>query len=391
MYVAITLLAAVFLSFWGWHKGILHLVLRLSSLLLAYALTWQEAPHLAHFLTNKGWLPGLLVWPAAGLLLFLGGSIIFSAFTNWLESLAPNGWHKSGKAMGGISGAVLGVGVGMLLVWTVGVLQDASQVRAAGHATENIQADVSEGAVLQVSAMMHADRMVRDLSGDVMAAVAQRALGDSGAAEVAVQWVRQPLSMSEGLQHLSRKPELGLLFQDPNNYAVLVHGSSADITRLPPFKALMEDPQVIHFLSVAGLQGKTLSEQSQALADMFSRYARNFEKLRSTQEFQTLTQDPELREKLHQGNLLALMTNDKMRQLVDMLVQERLPDQLPAAKTLQQHAKKMGETDNARAPSATPKQTSPSKPLYRWKDDSGRLHITERKPPEGVTADVIQP
>jgi hypothetical protein len=52
-----------------------------------------------------------------------------------------------------------------------------------------------------------------------------------------------------------------------------------------------------------------------------------------------------------------------------------------------------GEQGSEPASTAQAKQPSaqdPLKLLYRWKDEKGRLHITEEKPPAGIKADVIQ-
>lgn len=389
MFVFIIAITSLLAALWGWRMGFFRLALRLSAILLAYAFTWQEAPRFAHYLADKGWVSGLLVWPIAGLLLFMGGTAIFSAFARLLGKLAPEQWHTGGKFAGAISGVLLGAALGLLMVWTVGVLQDSWALREArqsdaGSITPPIPDTGGSSVVVQ------ADRLIRDLSADSMAALVRGALGNSPSATVATQWVRQPLSMSAGLEHLAGKAELRMLFQDPGNYAVLVRGSAGDIIRLPAFQALTSDPQVMQFLSVAGLPGEALAQQSQALAEILSRYARNFEKLRTTPEFQALAQDAELRQKLQQGNLLVLLTNDKMRRLATMLEQGMPSARLPAATALQQHAKGMGETYRSGS-FAGARQEAPSKPLYRWQDAKGRVHITEDKPPEGVKADVIQP
>jgi len=390
MYITIVLFFALFVSFWGWRKGFLRLVLRFSALLLAYAMTWQAAPQLSHYLAEKGWLPGLLAWPVAGLLLFLGGSMLFSVAARGLGLLMPEEWHESGKVPGAISGLLLGAGIGLLMVWTAGALRDSWALRTAE--SQQTVVDVKNGVAWEPSAMAQADHLVRDASGQAMAVLVKGALGDSPTAAAAAQWARQPLSMSSGLQHLASKPELRQLFQDPDNYAVLVRGSNADIQRLPPFQELVNDPQAIQFLSAVGLPGATPAQQSQAFAGMLSRYAGNFEKLRGTPEFQSLAQDPELREKLKQGNLLALLTNDKMRRLTDMLVQGELPDQLPAEQD-EAYGVDIRRESSAKPGSSKAVSSKPvsSKPLYRWQDDEGRLHITEDKPPEGIKADVIQP
>ncbi len=106
-------------------------------------------------------------------------------------------------------------------------------------------------------------------------------------------------------------------------------------------------------------------------------------------------EDKDLKEKLQQGNLLVLLTHDKMRRLATLLAQDGTLPELSAATTLRQRTAAMdGDGDPATASTgraAAGKKEESAKPLYRWKDERGRLHITEEKPPEGVQADVIQP
>ncbi|HQQ75317.1 MAG TPA: DUF4124 domain-containing protein, partial [Pseudomonadales bacterium] len=371
-----------------------HLVLRLSALLLAYALTWQEAPHFSSYLAGKALVPGVLAWPVAGLVLFIGGSFVFSVLARGLMHVAPEHWQHGGKKSGAFLGAVLGCAVSVLLVWTVGTLRDAWALRTAqDNQTPVVAKTVTVPTVVGVQ---QADTAVRNLSGEAMAVLAHRALGDTPVAQATTQWIREPVSVSAGLQRLASKPELRLLFQDPASYAVLVRGSVSDVQNLPQFQMVTDDAEAMQFLSAVGLPGETAQEESQALAGMLSRYARRFETLRSTPEFQSLAQDPELREKLQQGNLIALLTNDKMRRLAEMLAQDDAgaKDALPAAATLLDRAQQLadaGQSVIVRPASTKSQAQEPSKPLYRWKDSNGRMHITEEKPPEGVKVDVIQP
>lgn len=388
MYITIVLVTAFFTALWGWRKGFLRLILRLSALLLAYAFTWQEAPAFAAYIASKGWLTGLLVWPLAGLILFFAGSMVFSLLARLLARLAPEHWQRGGKRMGAVSGAVLGCGLGLLLVWTAGALQDAWRMRMAQQSAPVQTPSTSE----KTTSLSEADRIVRNLSGNAMAALAQGALGQGPASVAAGRWMRDPLAMSDALKHLMGKPELRQLFENPANYNVLARGSTADIQRLPAFQSLTGDPQVMELLSAVGLPGEALPQQSQALAGMLSRYAGNFEKLRKTPEFQALAQDPELRMKLQQGNVLALLTDDKMRRLAAMLAHGEQPPGVGSADGvgLAGSEEFASPGQDIREPKK-PEENLPKKILYQWKDEKGRVHFTEEKPPEGVKADVIQP
>lgn len=389
MYILITIIATLVCSALGWHKGILRMALWLAALMLAYAFAWQESPAFSSYIIEKGWLSGLLVWPAASLALFLVGSVGFSTLARLLFYLAPEHWKEGrGKWAGALAGAAMGCLLGLLMVWAIGALQDAWRLRVAQQPAPAQGRAKPEAAV----SFNSADRMVRDLSGDVMAVMAQRALGEGATGTAVAHWVRQPLAMSEELKYLMGKPELRQLFENPANYNVLAHGSTADIQRLPAFQSLTGDTKVMQFLSAAGLPGEALPQQSQALAGMLSRYAGNFEKLRKTPEFQALAQDPELRMKWQQGNVLALLTDDKMRRLAAMLANGEQQAGAGAANGVgpagsEEFASPGQDTRDPKKP----EENLPRKILYQWKDEKGRVHFTEEKPPEGVKADVIQP
>jgi hypothetical protein len=401
VYVVIVLVASLLSAVWGYYKGLLHLVLRVSALLLAYVFTWQEAPHFAAYITAKGWLSGVAVWPVASTVLFFVGSVVASLLARWLGHVAPEEWHARGRLPGAVLGSVIGCALGLLLVWTTGALLDGQRLRAArqDQGLSRPNATVSEALHRPALASAEGDtadgqanQLLRDLSSEAMATVTQKALGDSPAAQMAARMVRNPVSVGDGLQHLAAKPELRALFENPQSYAVLTRGSTEEVMRLPDFQALTDDEPLMQFLSTMGLKGEALPEQSKALAGMLSQYARNFESLRSTPEFQSLMQDPDLREKLQQGNLMVLLTHEKVRLAAEMLVSQQPTDTLPAANTLLEHAESMANTEpvtEARTAPRKPVDDAPVKPLYRWKDSGGRLHITEEKPPEGVQADVI--
>lgn len=382
MYIALVLSTVVLTAFWGWRKGLLRLILRLAAFLLAYALAWQETPAFAGFLEREAGLSVVTAWPAAGLLLLVGGSVVFAGLASWLASLAAEHWDiDSGRWTGGLLGAALGFGIGLLLVWTVGTLRDGWQQRTATPAA----------GVAGVAAEDGINGRLRTWSGEALAALAGQALGDSAAAPAAEALVRNPVSLGQDLQYFARKAELQRLLQDPVNYAVLVRGPAAAVMQLADFRALVVDERVMQFLGTVGLPGQGRAEQAEALAGILTRHVGNYEKLRNTPAFQAVAADPELRAKLQQGNLLLLLTDDKMRQLADMLA-HGVP-QLPSGNA-PVPAVKPGGANGAAGHQVTvqpPAVESPAKPLYRWKDAQGRLHITDQPPPEGVQADVIQP
>ncbi|MEZ5494001.1 MAG: DUF4124 domain-containing protein [Pseudomonadales bacterium] len=233
------------------------------------------------------------------------------------------------------------------------------------------------------------DAALRRAAGDLMAGSMEAVLGDSAVAPIAAQWVREPLSVGLALKHIAELPRLRALVADPKQYAVLLQGDINAVQRLPGFQALIADPQAMQLLQTAGLQGNSSAEQSAALAAMLSKYTRRVETLRATPEFQVLAADPVLAQRLQKGEWLGLLADTRVRRLVAAINSDSDPVTALAAMSAAPDSKQNTALEREVQPARSP-EPEPVKLLYRWKDEKGRLHITEDKPPEGIQADVIQ-
>ena len=382
MYLGMALLTVLLTAFWGWRAGLFQMLLRLLALCLAYGLAIRGTPPVADFLVQREWLNGLLALPVVGVALLLLGSLLFGAAAKQIAAAAPEEWQRGGKKAGAIAGAALGGVAGLLLAWGAGTLKEAWQWRTAQQAAAHVTPEQS----LAASPM---DAALRRAAGDLMAGSMEAVLGDSAVAPIAAQWVREPLSVGLALKHIAELPRLRALVADPKQYAVLLQGDINAVQRLSSFQALIADPQAMQLLQTAGLQGNSPAEQSAALAAMLSKYTRRVETLRATPEFQVLAADPVLAQRLQKGEWLGLLADARVRRLVAAINSDSDPvtalAAMPTAPGSEQNAALEREAQPAQ--SSAPE---PVKLLYRWKDEKGRLHITEDKPPEGIQADVIQ-
>lgn len=391
---AFLIVPAVLSAFWGWQKGAMRVASRLSVLVLAYALAWQETPALVHLLAEKQWLSGMYIWPVAGGALFMGGSLVFSLAAVGLIYLAPDEWKEGGKGAGALLGALLGGVIGLFLVWTVGVAQDAIHKR---EQTKGSAATTSQPA--PVASRSASDQFLHDFAANTVAGTVTTIMGDSPATALTSEVLRAPLSVGEGFKHLAEQPDLRLLIQDPQSYAVLMRGTPAEIMRLPHFRAVVADAELMRFLESTGLSGDTPVEQEQDLANKLSTYARNFEYIRQTPEYQALAADPDFQSQLKSGQWLQLLGNDRVRELAEMLIN---PDTVvsrdtvstpPAGFTMQAPGQAQwvspDQAESEAAPEGNDTGTAPAKTIYRWRDADGRMHLSDEKPPEGTPADVL--
>ena len=382
MYLLVVSVTALVCLWWGWRAGLFRMLLRLLALCLAYGLAIRGTPSVADFLVQREWLNGLLALPVVGVALLLLGSLLFGAAAKPIAAAAPEEWRRGGKKTGAIAGGVLGCGAGLLLAWGVGTLQDAWQWRTAQQSANTAVPEQSPAA----SPM---DAALRRAAGDLMAGSMEAVLGDSAVAPIAAQWVREPLSVGLALKHIAELPRLRALVADPKQYAVLLQGDINAVQRLPGFQALIADPQAMQLLQTAGLQGNSSAEQSAALAAMLSKYTRRVETLRATPEFQVLAADPVLAQRLQKGEWLGLLADTRVRRLVAAINSDSDPVTALAAMSAAPDSKQNTALEREVQPARSP-EPEPVKLLYRWKDEKGRLHITEDKPPEGIQADVIQ-
>ncbi len=378
MYSLIFLTAVTICAFWGYRAGVFRVGLRLLALAACYALTWQETPALAAWLAGKGWVNGLLVWPAAGMLLFSGGIVLFGLWANFFARFAPEEWQTGGTISGLLLGTVLGAAIGILAVWTAGTLLDAQRLRQTGSSIGS-----GQHAALD-RADNNPDQRLRELSSGVIASISRKALGDSNIAPLAGELLRAPVSVGERLRELAQKPELKILFQDPHSYAVLLQGTPDDIMQLTAFRSLSHDSELMSFLGSVGLEGSDNPARSRALAEKLSTIARNVERVRNTDEFKMLSADKEITQLVEQGNFLMLMTHDKVRTLAQTLfTSDGSKTSAPATGS---------PTLAPRQPAAQPQPNTeklPQKPVYRWQDSNKRWHYSEQKPPEGTAFEEV--
>ena len=389
MNVLLLAIPALLAALWGWHKGALRVVARLFVLILAYTLVWQETAPFAHYIAEKQWLTGMFVWPAAATGLFLVGTFVFSACASGFLYLAPDEWKEGGKNLGAILGLLLGGVLGVFLIWTAGVMQDAQFKRQRSELpTAQATAD-SEHSVV--------DTTLNDFATQLVSTTIRTTMGDSPAAVFTSEMLRSPISVGEGFKRLAEQPDLRRLLSDPESYDVLIHGSAEDVMKLPSFQALVSDAELMRFMVSTGLAGETLAEQKHDLASKMCAYARNFEIISETPQYEALVADPVFQDQLRSGQWLQLLANDKTRELAEMLIN---PDTAkrngaPVGYSIQAPNQTQWRPDNVdanatqHADDVPQRSESASKTIYRWRDAKGHIHLTHEKPPEGIQADAM--
>lgn len=411
------LLAACILcsGIWGWYTGALKVSLKLGVLALAYGLTWQLTPTLANHMATQGWLKGVYVWPSAAVVLFVGSMLLFSLTARFCLYLAPDEWHHSGKPAGALAGLVLGAVVGFSLVWTVGVLQDAYRHRQQATApppntdqpSSHTAAPPPSTSPTAVAARTPLDQALYDFTANVMANAVTSALPDSPGTNLAQAMLKSPIAVGEGFKQLANSAALRQLLTDPASRQLLVQGDVARIRQLPAFRELTSNTALMEFLKTGGLTGDTDSQREQDLAAKLARYTRNFEIIRQTPAYQAIQQDQDFQAKLHAGQWLELLGDERIRHLTELLINppEDLAAQLsatdplstPTTYSISAPGDTQWQSSSTAPPTAPPDNEADDTanppaslaPIYRWRDNNGNIHLTDKKPPDGTDYDTL--
>jgi hypothetical protein len=160
---------------------------------------------------------------------------------------------------------------------------------------------------------------------------------------------------------------------------------------------MVSDPELMRFMQSTGLAGETPAEQKYELASKMGAYARNFEIISETPQYEALVADAAFQDQLRSGQWLQLLANDKTRELAEMLIN---PDTAkhndkPVGYSVQAPNQTQWRSDNVDANTAqhtddSPQSSdAPTKTIYRWRDAEGHIHLTDEKPPEGIQADAM--
>lgn len=366
--ISITVISA----FAGYRKGALMMTVRVIAFVAGYVVAWKLTPLLAQWLIDTHKLQGVIVYPAAGLALFFSTGIILNMVSSILFLFIPSHIKEGGKLAGAFLGGFFGLVFGLLCVWTVGIVHNAI-----------LQRQQATDSAATIASVPSSTSMARQFAGKIISTATQAVMGDTNSTAITSQLLSDPVSISQGLNYLAKNPNVGELFRNANNYRIMVNGTPADIMKIPAFQQLVNDDQAMSFLSQTGLAGNNDQEKQTTLANNFSTYTKNIDKIKNTPEYRNIISDPEIATTLKAGNYMALLTNEKVRLLAEMIAHgsNKYSTIIPTAI--------ITPTTNDTKTSSDDGNTSQK--IYRWKDNQGGIHYGETPPDSSdVSGDVIE-
>lgn len=338
-----------FFGFRSYRKGIWHAGLSLLGLICAYGVSFFAGPLLLSAIAPSASQQYLLF---GGLM--VGLFLLISTLFTWLPvkiwpllmAVSPRQ-----KLAGAGLGAVVGMIVGLLIIW---IYTTAWSLMAPQKAMT----------------MLDSDLIARAASGAVSGAVSkglQVADADPFQASATAALVAEPYVFSQAMEQIAESSVLRDLWMDGKAQFLMAEGDVAALSQESKFRAFVEAPAMKQLILSSKPQQVSEAEAELYVAQQMSFVWRRMRTLRSDQRVVALLEDPEIKTLVDKQNPLALLSNDKVQQLIAIVME-------PAGEARAADVEVPPEQSQQNPSEAL--QPGPNI-LYRWRDSSGKTRYTD--------------
>lgn len=392
----------------GYRKGIVETLIKIVSLVGAYALAVLYFLPLSQYIKTEWQLPWVVSYLLASLLIFFFATMAIKVacrgVLRLLQSLIrpatkakpdsdargrseaaskeKRAEPKQGAKKTGLQsllGAVVGAGLAgcsaLLIIWGLGFLQQGMELKSL-RATTPMDKNISELAEQAVVA--------------VGSSVVEAAVEEDSAHRLTKVLLQDPAENLARAQRISTSQALQDLMQDGGAQSVIAAGDTQGLAAHPVFQTLLQDPDLQALYADAGLSEQEPAIFRQEAAEAAMQVFQKVEQLRSNSEAQALLADPDFRKKIEAGNMAALLLDEKFDRFIDLV---NSPSETGPSNSASQAKTYTGvqlnDLDKAKAEligkfkqAADAKQPEPRRAtqVYRWTDESGRVHYTDKDP-----------
>ncbi|MDH3387645.1 MAG: CvpA family protein [Gammaproteobacteria bacterium] len=360
--LVIVVCVVLYFAYRGYRNGLLKSVSRISSVLAGYLCAIFYTGQFTPVIESQLALQGIAAFIVASLALFVGASLAV-VFIFWViaKILADGAAVSTASSIGGAAvGSATGVLLAIVVVWGFAFARDTLSTASTDVAARSGPSDI--------------ERLANKAAGK--AATAAMTLGSANpeVTRLGAALFESPAEITRLAQRLGRSEELSMLLNDPENLAVLNRGDHAAVQNLPAFRQLVNNPDTRALAAVTGLVDEA-DENNQSLdaalaiklTDVWGRAQR----VKNDARVQEILGDPEFQQEIQSANPLALLTNERLLELANIIFSEPpAPDgsaNQPASGQLQDDAAQVAPSDKV-------------KKLYRWTDDNGRVFYSDVEP-----------
>lgn len=385
----IVFIAIVAFFIWrGYEKGFIGSITRILSWVIAYPAAIFFTKPLATIILQHTPIKGLLVYLIAGCSIFLVVSLSVSALLNGLSKIIPdNQFTDNGSKVGGaIVGLCMGSLVGLVAVYLIGVVKKPDLANAP-IASENIPVTAFQKYATPNNANdSFIETNAKKLVGSAAATAVNATISDDATTQMTKAFIEDPQVMFGHVQQISNNGELKALFEQPDFQAQLNTGDINTLMQNQDFQKLMGNSDVQALVASADNSGNGESPEKIAAEKMINVWQK-MESLKNNPRVMQIIADPEFQEQLDATNKLPLMLNPKLKELTDIMFNEETTSGSPGATPKTQHITTykveditenvQQEMNNSQTPSKGKEEQSEKK-LYRWTDENGRVHFSDK-------------
>jgi uncharacterized membrane protein required for colicin V production len=300
----------VYMSIGAW-RGALASALGIFTLVAAYGASVLAGAKFGDWAAARlGWAPflgtvlvGVVAFVATMLILGIASRMLLSHDRRALEDEPLTPLERLGGALlGGLRGAVVVLLVGWLSAWVDGVARAVPESLLPRFGPSRV-GQLAEGAV-EAGAEAFIDR-------------------ESPAGRMTVQLLARPGESIEGLKGVLANPRLEALRNDGVFWEALSGGDVEAALARGSFRSLPYDPALRHDCARLGLVAPNAAESppvfEQALVGAVRQIAPRIAGIRSDPQFQSLVQDPNVRNALERGDRWTLLRDPRLQLLAARL------------------------------------------------------------------------
>ncbi|HWV14297.1 MAG TPA: CvpA family protein [Cellvibrio sp.] len=360
------LLLVGFFLWRGYRKGFIDSLAQILSLMVAYPAAILLTTPLANFIFNNSSFSGMPVYFFAGSAIFLTVSFSVSKLSKMFYRKLPES-PKREKSGGAFIGALVGILVGLVAVYTIDLVKKPVLTALNKQQTPTPpKALASEKTFIESSA--------KKFVSLAASTAVQFTLKDNTATQVTKTFAEDPQVMLGHVQALASNDNLKALMSNEEIQALLKQGDTQALLQNWEFQRMMNNENMQALLvNSEDTQGGKFSQE--VAAEKMLEAWRHTDAIKNDPRVVAILEDAEFQEQLNSTNKLPLMMNPKLKQLTDIIFsgehasQYQQENNLP---TTNERAieRKTGESE------ATGEE--PQRKIYRWVDSNGYVHYSDQ-------------
>jgi len=387
-----------FFTWRGYQKGFISSITRILGWIVAYPAAIVFTKPVAKLLMQHTVLDGLIVYFIAGSVIFLLVSLLVSLLLNLLAKLIPEtDATQAGSKIGGAGvGVLMGALVGLVVVYAIGLVLTPNEQPLPNEQVDNISTsddpdnstntastpatDVPHVRDLAKSNDSFIEASAKKLMGNAAATAVDLALNDKNTTQITKAFVENPQTMLTHVQQVANDGQMKELMADEKIQSILTTGDTNALLRDPAFQDLMDNPSVQALLAQSDIKSEA---GSQAAAEKMVAAWSRVQTIKHDPRVIAIISDPEFQQQLNSANKLPLIMNPKLNQLTEIIFTS---ETVPANGMGQYQVRDINEaaTDANTAPNnsaykdAGGEDTKPATTIYRWTDENGQVHFSDK-------------